>query len=548
MNCLILTLHSRITQTSLAIHSLKACAQKWVPEMTTRTLEASTTQPLDEIIPLVLKHRPNLLCLSCYIWNMETQVKLIAALRRIDPDLKILLGGHEVSHDDVHWIQEGIADFVIRGEGELTFVDFLKEFTGQQNFASIPGLTYRDPEKGLQRNPPASDIRTLDELPSPFTEEATYSSNFVYYEASRGCPYKCHFCLSALDKGARFYSLERFEADMQEILSRSRIRQVKFVDRTFNLSKRRTLHIFRYLMEHGKGRNFHFEIAAELFSDEAIELLQQAEDGMFQFEIGIQSIHKDVLDGNGRRCKFERLEEVLDQLLARTRVHIHGDLIAGLAGESPERFYQSFDWVLKKGVHHFQIEVLKILKGSISESRARECGYVFMPHTPYTLLKSKEWSYQELSEVQDVSAILEIFWNRDAIRPVLEIAINHSTRRPWDFFLALSRFVLNRHPSRTGLHMKKAFAYLAEFLTEEKLNSSEIQNLMTLEYLNRIRTRSDLPFEKTSRTKPPKDFPELAERKGFVECFGQLVHYAGTSARHWYFPAEPSRPPKAVIP
>src|SRR5690606_36003533 len=139
---------------------------------------------------------------------------------------------------------------------------------------------------------------------------------------------------------------------------RPRIRQVKFVDRTFNLSKRRTLHIFRYLMEHGKGRNFHFEIAAELFSDEAIELLKQAEDGMFQFEIGIQSIHKDVLDGNGRRCKFERLEEVLDQLLAHTRVHIHGDLIAGLAGESPERFYQSFDWVLKKGVHHFQIEVL----------------------------------------------------------------------------------------------------------------------------------------------------------------------------------------------
>ena len=537
MKVLLYSMNSRAIQSNIAIYYLAEYASTKNPGIDFVCLESSTNQPATQQLAEILAHEPNLLAISCYIWNIEATSRLCSDLKKVAPDIKILLGGHEVSHDPKTYIENGICDFVITGEGEIPFAKFLRYLQGYSKIEDVDSLVYKTSDK-LKTNPKATDLQPLDSIPSPYKGNLL-KRPFIYYEVSRGCVYKCHFCLSALDRGTRFFSMERFHKDMEIILSSSRVKQVKFVDRTFNLNLKRTNQIFKYLKDNGSGRNFHFEIQAELFKPSTLKLLETIPEGQFQFEIGIQSIHQKTLDLNGRSCRLDKLEKNLDYILQNTKVHVHLDLIVGLEGESPEMFIQSFNWAFSKRAHHLQIETLKILKGSLSRKYRESKDIVFQDSPPYSLLKTDLWSFSQIRQVEDMAALLEIYWNREVLREAFwQLSTNFKS--PWIFLEKLSNYFQLKKLPLTGLAMKRAYEALYLFGFEHLKANNPFFETLILDYLEHFQSQGKTPFPKSSSTLKPPQYSQLVkalklQSKGFIEVLDNPLNFRGQKGRYFYF-------------
>ena len=530
-------MNSRAIQSNIALYYLAEYGSAKNPEVDFICLESSINQPATQQLAEILAYSPDLLAISCYIWNIEATSRLCSDLKKVAPDLKILLGGHEVSHDPKTYIEKGICDFVITGEGEIPFAKFIRHLQGFANIEDVDSLVYRVSNQVIS-NPKAAELQPLDSIPSPYKGNLL-ERPFIYYEVSRGCVYKCHFCLSALDRGTRFFSMERFHKDMEIILSSSRVKQVKFVDRTFNLNLKRTNQIFKYLKDNGLGRNFHFEIQAELFKPSTLKLLESIPEGQFQFEIGIQSIHQKTLDLNGRSCRLDKLEKNLDYILQFTKVHVHLDLIVGLEGESPEMFIQSFNWAFGKRAHHLQIETLKILKGSLSRKYRESKDIVFQDSPPYSLLKTDLWSFSQIRQVEDIAALLEIFWNREVLREAFW-QLSKNFQSPWIFLEKLSNYFKREQLPLTGLAMKRAYEALYGFGCEYLKANNPFFETLILDYLEHFQSQGKTPFPKTSSTLKPPQYSQLVkvlklQSKGFIEVFDNPLNFRGQKGRYFYF-------------
>ena len=530
-------MNSRAIQSNIALYYLAEYASAKNPEVDFICLESAINQPATQQLAEILAYSPDLLAISCYIWNIEATSRLCSDLKKVAPDLKILLGGHEVSHDPKTYIEKGICDFVITGEGEIPFAKFIRHLQGFANIEDVDSLVYRVSNQVIS-NPKAADLQPLDSIPSPYKGNLL-ERPFIYYEVSRGCVYKCHFCLSALDRGTRFFSMERFHKDMEIILSSSRVKQVKFVDRTFNLNLKRTNQIFKYLKDNGLGRNFHFEIQAELFKPSTLKLLESIPEGQFQFEIGIQSIHQKTLDLNGRSCRLDKLEKNLDYILQFTKVHVHLDLIVGLEGESPSMFIQSFNWAFGKRAHHLQIETLKILKGSLSKKYRESKDIVFQDSPPYSLLKTDLWSFSQIRQVEDIAALLEIFWNREVLREAFW-QLSKNFQSPWIFLEKLSEYFKREQLPLTGLAMKRAYEALYLFGYEKLKHDNPFFETLILDYLEHFQSQGKTPFPKTSSTLKPPQYSQLVkvlklQSKGFIEVFNNPLNFRGQNGRYFYF-------------
>ena len=537
MKVLLYSINSRSIQSNLALYYLSEYASAKNPEVEFKCLESSINEPPSFQLAQVVTHKPDLLAISCYIWNIEATARLCSDLKKIAPKMKILLGGHEVSHDPHIYLEQGICDYVITGEGEIPFARLIRHLQGYTEIENVESLVYLANDR-VTSNSKANDIQPLDSIPSPYKGDLL-DRPFVYYEVSRGCVYKCHFCLSALDRGTRFFSMERFYKDMQVILSKPRIKQVKFVDRTFNLNLRRTNEIFKFLRDNGLGRNFHFEIQAELFKPSTLEILETIPAGQFQFEVGIQSIHKKTLDLNGRSCRLDKLEKNLDHILQSTNVHIHLDLIVGLEGESPEMFIESFNWAFMKRPHHLQIETLKILKGSLSRKYRESKDIIFQDNPPYSLLKTDLWSFSQIRKVEEIAALLEIYWNREVLREAFW-QLSSSFISPWIFLEQLSSYFKQKELPFTGMAMKRAYEILYEFASEHCAIDHSFFQTLILDYLEHFQSRGKTPFPKSSDTLKPPQYSQLVkalnlQSKGFVEVFDTPVIFKSQQGRYFYF-------------
>ncbi len=530
-------MNSRSIQSNLALYYLAEYAAAKNPEVKFQCLESSINQPSNYQLSEVVTYNPDLLAVSCYIWNIESTIRLCSDLKKIAPQIKILLGGHEVSHDPHIYLERGVCDYVITGEGEIPFARLIRHLQGYTEIESVESLVYLD-QGNIVSNSKADEIQPLDSIPSPY-KGSLLDRPFVYYEVSRGCVYKCHFCLSALDRGTRFFSMKRFFEDMRTILAQPRIKQIKFVDRTFNLNVKRTNEIFTFLRDNGVGRNFHFEIQAELFKPSTLEILKTIPAGQFQFEVGIQSIHKKTLDLNGRRCRLDKLEENLDHILQTTNVHIHLDLIVGLEGESPEMFIESFNWAFMKRPHHLQVETLKVLKGSLSRKYRESKDIIFQDNPPYSLLESNLWSFAQIRKVEEIAALLEIYWNREVLREAFwRLSTNFET--PWSFLLKLSDHFSKKQYPLTGLAMKKAYEVLYRFSCEYLTPDNPFFETLILDYLEHFQSRGKLPFPKSSNTLRPPQYSQLVkalnlQSKGFIEVFKEPLQFRGQRGRYFYF-------------
>ena len=406
MKIVFAALNAKYIHVNLALRSISAYCSNYNPVIREYTINDN----IDSIISSLHREKADVIAFSCYIWNIEKILYISQCLKKVNPDLVIVLGGHEVSHDSKELMRENLwIDYVIRGEGEKPMLALLDAITHGKSCVNVPSLTYRNGDEILQT--PCCDTGDLNEYPFAYDESIrNFAGKIVYYESSRGCPFNCSYCLSGDGRQVSYLSLERVMHELMFFIEND-VPLVKFVDRTFNADKKRAREIFRFIISHSRNTRFHFELAGSLIDDETIEVLKTAPDGLIQFEIGVQSTNSRTIGEIGRKIEFERVRENVIKLMKLNNIHIHLDLIAGLPYEGYETFVKSFDDVIRLRPHVLQLGFLKLLKGSRLRNQADEFGYKFKEKAPYEIMENDFISFDEIIKLKGIEDILEKFYN-----------------------------------------------------------------------------------------------------------------------------------------
>ncbi len=405
MRTLLTTLHSKYIHASLALPCLAAYCGADCGEVLIR--EYTVNEPKEAVLAQIVACDADVVCFSVYLWNRVATLELVDCLKLIDSEQKIVLGGPEISFEEDDFFKYHPVDALISGEGEIPLRHLLSAWQRGENPVPIAGLRLSEqPQKnGL------SLLESLDEIPSPFAVGLVdLTRGLVYYESSRGCPYTCSFCMSALDERVRSFSAERIESDLR-ILMDNRVAKIKFVDRTFNYNNQRSRDIFNFILQHNHSSHFHFEIGAHLLDKQTLELLEKIPKDMFQFEIGVQSTLPETLQRVSRKVSLEQLKDNILYLQQKTSIYLHLDLIAGLPGEKYSQFLNSIDWVTSLAADHLQIEPVKLLPGAPLRLQAESWGIKYDPNPPYTILQSRDLEFADLERLRGIGSLLDLFVN-----------------------------------------------------------------------------------------------------------------------------------------
>ncbi len=464
MQVVLTTLNAKYIHTSLALRYLAAYCRPVCPETIIR--EYNINNGLLEILSDIYRMRPNVLGLACYIWNIEMTLILAGLVKKVLPDVIIILGGPEVSYDSAEIMQHhGCVDYIIQGEGEMTLAALLEVFV-KRNFSAlcnIPGLVFRlDGQIKVNEGPQV--VHELDTLPFPYNDADMENLNdkIIYYESSRGCPFSCQYCLSSVTKGVRFYSLPRVYHDLAFFIDH-KVKQVKFVDRTFNGRKDHYFPLLKFLAKQQCETNFHFEIAVDLLDDEVLLFLRDVTPGRFQFEIGIQSTFQPALTEICRHNNWGKIVDNVKQLQQSGNIHLHLDLIAGLPHESYWQFGQSFNDVYSLQPQMLQLGFLKLLKGSGIRKDAIKHGYVFMDNAPYEVLANKYLSYDDVRKLKIIEELFNQLYNSGRFQYTLKFFIELCRGNAFAFYHKLASYWEER-----GLHIiahsiKSLYRYLLDY-------------------------------------------------------------------------------------
>lgn len=463
MRVLLTTLNAKYIHSSLALRNLKGYCQPLTNEITVKEYTINNT--LLDILADIFAQRPKVIGFACYIWNIDMTLKLASMAKKVMPDVRIILGGPEVSYDPRNILQTcDYIDYIIMGEGEETLRQLVEALMSNSDVQSITGLSYRGKNAELAEGC-TQVVGDLDSIPFAYNEADMdeLGDKIIYYESSRGCPFSCQYCLSSATAGVRYYSLARVFNDLQYFVDHN-VRQVKFVDRTFNANKQHYLPILKFLAKQECRTNFHFEIAADILDDEVVEFLKTVPKGRFQFEVGVQSTNAQTLNEIHRNNNWPKIVSTVSTVLSFGNIHMHLDLIVGLPYEDMHRFGVSFNDVFKLSPDMLQIGFLKLLKGSGVRNRAQQHGYVYMDIPPYEVLATKYMGYNEIRELKLFEDLFNHLYNSGRFRRTLPFIIN--TKFDGDGF-ALFRSLTDYWESE-GLHMKaqsvkSLFKYVKEF-------------------------------------------------------------------------------------
>lgn len=430
MKVLLTAVNAKYIHSNLAIYSMKAYAeQKGCPGAEIQLAEYTINQQQDGILRGIYEKKPDLLCFSCYIWNISFVRELIRDVKKILPKTRIWVGGPEVSYDAEDFLKEmPQVTGVICGEGEETFAEVVRTYAQWEKqeqepgkLADVPGIVYRDGEKLVFTG--NRDILNMDELVFPYENLSLFEHKIIYYESSRGCPFSCSYCLSSIDKKLRFRSVFLVKKELQFFLDHQ-VPQVKFVDRTFNCKKEHAMEIWKYIKEHDNSiTNFHFEIAANLLTEEEIGLIAAMRPGLIQLEIGVQSTNERTLQEIRRKTSFQEICKKVRAVAEGENVHQHLDLIAGLPYEDYKSFQKSFCDVYALRPQQLQLGFLKVLKGAYMEEMADAYGCVYKSKEPYEVLKTKWLTYGEISRLKGIEEMTEVYYNSGQFFYTLEALV-----------------------------------------------------------------------------------------------------------------------------
>ena len=438
MKILLTTLNSKYVHSNLALKYLYASAENCRRNIDIQ--EFTINNDDDYVLTELLRKDYDLICFSCYIWNVERTLYLAENLKKAKPEQKILFGGPEVSYDvPAFMARHKFVDFIITGEGEGPFSEFAESMiSGKPELDRIRGLTYRVDGK-IYVNPPAPPL-VFESVPFPYLSLVCEDDKIMYYESSRGCPFQCSYCLSSIERKVRTLPMDRVKTDLGYFIYKQ-VRQVKFIDRTFNWDKRRCMEILEYLIISDNGvTNFHFELCGDLVDEDMLRLLRQARPGLFQFEIGVQSTNEKALAACNRSCNFPRLAENVKRLKALGNIHLHLDLIAGLPYEDYTSFRKSFNEVYELKAHQLQLGFLKLIKGTAIREQAEEHGYVYRSKAPYEVLSNNYITALELIRLKKMENLLDLYYNRGGFSRTLEFCLESLNMTPFDFYEELAEY------------------------------------------------------------------------------------------------------------
>lgn len=459
MKTCLVAVNASYTHTSLSVRCLKKAADTNDVCVKEYTINDEVYHVSDDIY----RTGAEVYAFSCYIWNIEFVLKVCKTLKTINPNAKILLGGAEVSYDAVQVLENNaFVDFVLCGEGEIAF----KQFVSGENLENISGLVFRKNGKTIEK--PPCVIENLDILPRLYDEEELLSleNKIIYYETSRGCPYNCSFCLSSVSRGVRFFPLERVFEDFL-MFDKCGIKLVKLVDRTFNTDERRTNDILKFILENIENTCFHFEISAHSLKQSTIELLKSAPKGKFQLEIGVQSTNEKTIKAINRTTNYAKLCENIKSLKENKNMHIHLDLIAGLAYEDLDSFKKSFNDVFALRPDMLQLGFLKLLKGASVRENASEHEYRFLPYPPYEVVSNKYINYEEISQLKRVCDMVDKFYNSSVFANSVEYALK-KFETAYDFFFSLSQYYYSNGYANASQSRKKLYDIFYGFLPQDE--------------------------------------------------------------------------------
>jgi radical SAM superfamily enzyme YgiQ (UPF0313 family) len=418
-----------------------------------------------DLLNRIYEESPDIVGFSCYIWNIEHVLRIASSLKKILPETVIVLGGPEVSYDSQQLMKRyDCIDFIVSGEGEMIFRSLIESLEYNDDYTNIPGICFRIRGKVYQNLSDRCAIPAT-QIPAPYPDVETLEKNRIYYyETTRGCPFHCQFCLSGNQNHITKLPLDRVFQELQHLID-NRVKQIKFVDRTFNADPDRTLAIWHFLKNTDNGiTNFHFEINVTMLNEQMLSFLKTAPEGLFQFEIGIQTTNADALKAIQRSADPQNDFKKIDQLTAERNIHIHVDLIAGLPHEDYFSFRKSFNDVFALKTDMVQLGFLKLLKGSGLRDQRQFYQYVYQDDPPYEVLESNAMSYGEILQLKRLEDVLERYWNSGKFRNTIRLALYLMQQDAFTFFIQLAAHWRDTNPELRNLSSKDQTACLQSFL------------------------------------------------------------------------------------
>lgn len=419
MKILLAACNAKYIHSNLAVYDLQAYASEYADHIVLK--EYTINQLKDDIMRDIYLEHPDVVCVSCYIWNLSFVKELMADLTKILPDVDFWAGGPEVSYDAEKFLTEN-QEFkgVMVGEGEETFKELAGYYIEKnpQNLKNMTGICYRDGDQIIHNG--WRQIMDLSRIPFIYKDLSDFKNRIIYYESSRGCPFSCSYCLSSIDKKLRFRDTEMVKRELQFFID-NKVPQVKFVDRTFNCKHDHAMAIWKYINEHDNGvTNFHFEISADLLREEELQEMSTMRPGLIQLEIGVQSTNPDTIKAIHRTMDFEKLKGIVDRIHSFGNIHQHLDLIAGLPYEDYDSFRHSFNDVYALKPQQLQLGFLKVLKGSHMMEMCQEYGIVYKTREPYEVLSTKWLDYDHVLKLKTVENMVEVYYNSGQFQNTLE--------------------------------------------------------------------------------------------------------------------------------
>ncbi len=434
MKILLTAINSKFIHSNLAVRYLKAFTKDLPYESKIR--EFSINDREERILKEIIEEKADVVAFSTYIWNVEIVSRVANLIKLVSPQTEILYGGPEVSYDSKDFMEKNIGEYLIEGEGEKTYRDFVKYKLGLKELSDIKGLYYRKNDEIIFNGP--RPLMNMDEIVFPYEEDEDLNNKIVYYESSRGCPFRCKYCLSSTTHGVRFHSIERTLEELNFFIKKG-VRLVKFVDRTFNCNHKYSMAIWDFLIKADTNTKFHFEISADILKEEEIELLRKAPKGRFQFEVGVQTTNDNVLKNINRFVNFSDIKEKVEELLSINNINQHLDLIAGLPGEDYKSFVKSFNDVHSIKPEEIQLGFLKLLKGSDMRRDAYLYNMKYSPYPPYEILSTDKISYDEIQILKRVEAVVDKYYNSQKFNTILEFFYD-KFETPYEFFYELGNY------------------------------------------------------------------------------------------------------------
>ncbi len=483
MKILLAACNAKYIHSNLAVYNLKSCSGEYSSSVVVK--EYTINQIRDDILKDIYLEQPDVVCFSCYIWNISFVRELVPDLKKILPQVEFWAGGPEVSYDAVEFLKKNPVFFgVMVGEGEETFHELAGYYIERKPEAlrGIRGVAFRDENKGRDIvHTGWRELMDLSKVPFAYSNLTEFKNRIIYYESSRGCPFSCSYCLSSIDKKLRFRDIGLVKKELQFFID-NKVPQVKFVDRTFNCKHDHAMEIWRYITENDNGiTNFHFEISADLLRAEELALMKTMRPGLIQLEIGVQSTNPQTIKAIRRTMDFEKLKGIVEQIHSFGNIHQHLDLIAGLPYEGYDSFHKSFCDVYALRPEQFQLGFLKVLKGSHMMEMTGEYQILYKDREPYEVLSTAWLTYGEILRLKMVESMVEVYYNSGQFKNTL-VFLEKYFDDPFRMYEALGRFYEKKGYSEISHSRMRRYEILMEFAGEQKeIPSEALSDVMLLD-------------------------------------------------------------------